>query len=84
MRTLPRREFLQDTCRAGGRHGRDSGPGGADAPGEDKADTKPAGPNDTLRVAVCGVNGRGMDHIAGWSQLKRTCASPRSATSTST
>ena len=33
-----------------------------------EADTKPASPNDTLRVAVCGVKGRGMEHIAGLEQ----------------
>ena len=33
------------------------------------ADTKPAGPNDVLRVAVVGVHGRGMDHIEGFSHL---------------
>jgi predicted dehydrogenase len=32
-------------------------------------DGKPAGPNDTLRVAVCGVKSRGMEHIAGWSAV---------------
>ncbi len=46
-----------------------SGLTGADSPEADKADAKPVGPNDTLRVAVCGVHGRGKDHIAGWSKL---------------
>ena len=41
----------------------------ATSPDED-ADAKPAGPNETLRVAVCGVNGRGMEHIQGWGKLK--------------
>src|SRR5262249_30069972 len=36
-----------------------------------EADTKPAGPNDVLRVAVCGVRGRGMEHIQGWGNLKK-------------
>ena len=36
----------------------------------DDGDTKPGGPNDTVRMAVGGVNGRGKDHIAGWSHLK--------------
>jgi len=27
-------------------------------------------PNDTVRVAVLGVNGRGRDHIAGFQKLK--------------
>jgi len=34
------------------------------------ADRKPASPNATLRVAVCGVKGRGMEHIEGWSKQK--------------
>jgi predicted dehydrogenase len=28
------------------------------------------GANDRVRVAVCGVNGRGMDHVQGYSQLR--------------
>ena len=70
MRTLPRRVFLQDTAALAAAMAAISGLAGADAPEADKADAKPAGPNDTLRVAVCGVNGRGKDHIAGWSKLK--------------
>ena len=30
------------------------------------AATPPRGPNDTIRVAVVGFNGRGMSHIQGW------------------
>ena len=70
MRTLPRRVFLQDTAALAAGMATISGLRGADAPREDKADNKPVGPNDTLRVAVCGVHGRGMDHVAGWSKLK--------------
>lgn len=36
----------------------------AQARGEQPA--RPAGPNETLRVAVVGTNGRGGSHIAGW------------------
>ena len=69
MRTLPRRVFLQDSAALAASMATLSGLAGADAPREDKADNKPVGPNDTLRVAVCGVHGRGMDHVAGWSKL---------------
>jgi predicted dehydrogenase len=34
------------------------------------ADRKAPSPNDTLRIAVCGVRGRGMEHIEGWSKQK--------------
>ena len=70
MRTLPRRVFLQDTAALAAGMATISGLTGADTPAEDKADNKPVGPNDTLRVAVCGVHGRGMDHVAGWSHQK--------------
>ena len=30
------------------------------------AAAKPVGPNDKIRVAVVGLNGRGLNHIAGW------------------
>jgi len=30
----------------------------------------PSSPNDTIRVAVLGVNGRGRSHIAGFQRLK--------------
>lgn len=30
------------------------------------AAAKPVGPNDKIRVAVVGFNGRGLNHIAGW------------------
>ena len=40
-----------------------------DAPG-DSAKSKPAGPNDAIRVAVIGVRGRGMDHVSGFTSQK--------------
>ncbi len=70
MRVLPRRVFLQDSAALAAGMATIAGLAGADAPGADKADTKPVGPNDTLRVAVCGVRGRGKDHVAGWSKQK--------------
>jgi predicted dehydrogenase len=66
MRQFPRRVFLQDSAKLAASMAAISGLAGADSPGENKADSKPAGPNDTLRVAVCGVHGRGKDHVSGW------------------
>jgi predicted dehydrogenase len=70
MRTFPRRVFLHDSAALAAAMVTLPSLASADTPAEDKADGKPAGPNDTLRVAVCGVNGRGMDHVAGWSKQK--------------
>jgi predicted dehydrogenase len=70
MRQLGRRVFLQDSAKIAAGMAAISGLAGADAPTTDKADAKPAGPNEVLRVAVCGVHGRGKDHIAGWSKQK--------------
>ena len=44
MRTLPRREFLHDTAAVAAAMAAIPGLASADTPGEDKADTKPAGP----------------------------------------
>ena len=69
MRQLPRRVFLQDSAKIAAAMAAVSSLAGADSPEADKADAKPVGPNDTLRVAVCGVHGRGKDHISGWCKL---------------
>src|SRR5437016_3871978 len=43
----------------------------ADAKDKDKGgDARKPGPNDTVRMAVIGVRGRGMEHIAGLTHLK--------------
>jgi predicted dehydrogenase len=70
MRPLDRRHFLHDTAAlAASLAGIPSVSAGArEATDGEDADRKPASPNDTLRIAVCGVKGRGMDHIAGWSR----------------
>ncbi len=47
------------------------------------AETKKVGPNDQIRVAVIGVRGRGMEHIAAYLKHK-DAGSRRSATSTRT
>ena len=70
MRSLPRREFFADTAKLAAAMAAIPGVKAVAAPDDGEGDTKPGGPNDTVRMAVCGVNGRGKDHIAGWSQLK--------------
>jgi len=70
MRTIPRREFIHDTATLAASMVAIGGLARAEAPKGDEADAKPASANDTLRVAVCGVNGRGREHVAGWSKLK--------------
>jgi predicted dehydrogenase len=56
MRTLPRRRFLQESAATAAGLG-------ALASGRP---SRAAGPNDTIRVAVCGVRGRGNDHVDGF------------------
>jgi predicted dehydrogenase len=72
MRPPSRRHFLQDTAAIAA--GFAAMPGVSSRAGEPAGardgDTKPAGPNEVLRVAVCGVNGRGMEHIQGWGKNK--------------
>ena len=70
MRSLPRREFFADTAKLAAAMAAIPGMNAVAAPEGDDGDTKPVGPNDTVRLAVCGVNNRGKDHIAGWSHLK--------------
>jgi predicted dehydrogenase len=67
MRSLARRRFLRDSATLAAAMAAMPAAQAA-APSDD--DGKPAGPNDTLRVAVCGVKSRGLEHIAGWSGLK--------------
>jgi predicted dehydrogenase len=71
MRPLDRRHFLHDTAAlAAGFAAIPAAAGSVRADDEGDRDRKPAGPNDTLRIAVCGVKGRGMEHIAGFGALK--------------
>ncbi len=70
MRSPNRRDFLQDTAALTASLA--TIPAAARGVENDKeAETKPAGPNEVLRVAVCGVRGRGMEHIQGWGNLKK-------------
>jgi len=70
MRSLARRHFLRDTAALAASLASIPSLPAASAPVEREAGDKAAGPNNTLRVAVCGVHGRGMEHIAGWSALE--------------
>src|SRR5262249_25513949 len=67
MRPPTRRHFLQDSAAlAAGFAALPQAGAQADEPG----DVKPAGPNEVLRVAVCGVHSRGLEHIQGWGKLR--------------
>jgi len=70
MRSLARRHFLRDTAALAASLAAIPALQATGAPDDREAGDKAAGPNDTLRVAVCGVHGRGMDHVAGWSALE--------------
>jgi predicted dehydrogenase len=70
MRILPRRDFLHDTAAVAAALAAIPATGASAARVDGDGDGKPAGPGDTVRIAVCGVNGRGKEHISGWSQQK--------------
>jgi predicted dehydrogenase len=71
---IDRRRFLYDSAALATSLSAFAAATGADAaraadPAADGA--KPGGPNDVLRVAVVGVRGRGMEHIAGWAANRK-------------
>lgn len=66
MQTIHRRHFLKHSVAAAGVAG---GLVGGAARASARVPVKPAGANDVLRVAVCGVRGRGMQHVEGFAQL---------------
>lgn len=67
MASLDRRRFLHDaTVLAAGFTALNS----AAAQAGEEAEAKKASPNDTVRLAVLGVRGRGMEHISGFTNLK--------------
>jgi predicted dehydrogenase len=70
MRFLNRRDFLIDSILAAGAV---AGAGllGNLAQADEKTETKKDGANDQLRVAVVGVNGRGMSHVGAFSNNKQ-------------
>ena len=63
-KSLTRRDFLKSGARAGA---------GLAAAGGLSVITRPErifGANDRVRVAVCGIRGRGFDHVEGYARLK--------------
>jgi predicted dehydrogenase len=75
MRPVDRRDFLRSSAAmaAGlttfGATSARAGDGDADSEKDKDRDAKKAGPNDVLRLAVIGVRGRGMEHLAGFGRL---------------
>jgi len=66
MKHLDRRKFLSQSAFLAAAAGMAPPLGGLSA--QEKADREKKGPaNDRLRVAVIGVNGRGMDHVRGFA-----------------
>jgi hypothetical protein len=64
MKNLSRRDFLRGAAAAGA---------AATLPVHVFAQHAPAksvGANDILRIAVCGVKGRGLAHIGEWTKMK--------------
>jgi predicted dehydrogenase len=65
MRTIDRRRFLQSsTALAAGLSAVNVSALADEKPG------KKIGPNDTIRVAILGVRGRGMEHVQGYTRCK--------------
>ena len=65
MSNLSRRDFLERSMMAAAAAVVPATPILANA-----APERRAGPNDMLRIAVCGVKGRGLEHIGQWSKMK--------------
>src|SRR4051812_29385779 len=66
MRSLSRRDFLHSSAAAGGLLATAAAVGTPSALADDKT-SKAKANTDTLRVAVVGVHGRGMDHLHGFA-----------------
>jgi predicted dehydrogenase len=66
MRAIDRRHFLQETAVFSSLAALGAASTSA-AVAEEPA--RKVGPNEAIRVAVIGVNGRGLDHVAGYAKL---------------
>jgi predicted dehydrogenase len=64
MKGIDRRQFLQGSAALAAGMSLVGTAASAET-GDDDAPARKVGPNDTIRMAVLGVNGRGMDHING-------------------
>ena len=69
MRAIQRRKFMQASAASLAALSASTAARG-DEPKADGADGKAPGANETLNIAVVGVNGRGMAHVDGFSDLK--------------
>jgi len=65
MSNLSRRDFLERSMMAAAAAALPATPLLANA-----APERRAGPNDVLRIAVCGVKGRGLAHVGEWAAMK--------------
>ncbi|APW59591.1 Gfo/Idh/MocA family protein [Paludisphaera borealis] len=71
MREPNRRHFLHDTAKlAAAIAALPAGYAKAASPADEPADSSKPSANETLRVAVIGVHGRGMDHVEGFCKQK--------------
>ena len=73
MRAMDRREFLHGTAAVAAGVAAIQATAGATRADDEVKDkdnsAKKFGPNDTVRLAVIGVKGRGMEHVRGFSRL---------------
>ncbi len=70
MPLLDRRHFLQNSAAlAASLSALEMTSTRAAEPADDDSSAKKVGPNDAIRLAVIGVRGRGMEHIAGYAKL---------------
>jgi predicted dehydrogenase len=67
MSNLSRREFLERSMMAAAAA---SMGGAAGLPAEASPLRAKAGANEVLRIAVCGVKGRGLSHVGEWAAMK--------------
>ena len=65
--SLSRREFLERSMMAAAAA---AVPGAAGLTAQASPLRAKAGPNEMLRIAVCGVKGRGLEHVGQWSKMK--------------
>jgi predicted dehydrogenase len=72
MRAMDRREFLHGTAAVTAGVAAIKATAGATRADDEVKDNsaKKVGPNDTVRLAVIGVKGRGMEHVRGFNKLQ--------------
>ncbi len=68
-RSIDRRQFLQESAIAAGLAATAATAAVTRADDDDATSGKKVGANDAVRVAVIGVRGRGMEHVAGFGRV---------------